>query len=117
MDPRFHFDSLAHDNSALHSEVLSTNILCETQKDTPAPIMLEGFQTVAKFNRQTPDRVTILMALYRIESKDTDLVVTFNVPLQSEDGGAVDEAGLVQIKQEFETFARSLGIVDYGLFA
>ena len=57
------------------------------------------------------------MALYRIENKNTDVVVTFNVPVQSEDGGAVDEPGLARARQEFETFSRSLRIVDYSLFA
>ena len=57
------------------------------------------------------------MALYRVEEKPIDLVVTFNVPLTSADGGAVDARELQTTEQQFNTFIRSLKIVDFGLFA
>lgn len=85
--------------------------------DTPSAIVLSGTQNVPKFNRTTPDKVQILMALYRVEQKNIDLVVTFNIPTQSDDGGAVGTEGLDTATSHFNSFIQSLRIVDYGLFA
>jgi len=116
--PRFHFDSLAHDNSASSSEVFSVNIVPNDRGDsTPSVILLSGVQSVRKFNRTAQDQVRILMGLYRIEAKGIDLVVTFNIPVTSQDGGAVDSSRLEVIQQQFDTFTRSLRIIDFGLFA
>lgn len=57
------------------------------------------------------------MGLYRVESKSIDLVVTFNIPLEAVDGGAVDNDGLRKAEADFDTLVRSLRIVDFGLFA
>ncbi|KAK0210557.1 hypothetical protein DFS33DRAFT_301213 [Desarmillaria ectypa] len=115
---KFHFDSLAHDNSALQSNVESVTVIPNDRGDgTPSAIVLSGYQAVRKFNQATPDQVLILMAVYRIEEKGIDLVVTFNVPLQFNDGGGVREAGRDIARTQFDTFVRSLTIVDFGLFA
>lgn len=81
--------------------------------ETPVPILLEGVQMVSKFNRTELDRVRILMALYRIEEKKIDLVVSFNIP-----GLAVDEMAPIDqnVIADFQTLAQSLRIVDFGLF-
>jgi hypothetical protein len=57
------------------------------------------------------------MALYRVETKNIDIIVTFNVPLISEDGGAVNAQELEEVKKHFDQFTRSFRIVDFGLFA
>ena len=57
------------------------------------------------------------MCLYRIEEKKVDLVVTFNVPIETADGTGVGTEGLELAQQDFDTFVTSLRIVDYGLFA
>lgn len=57
------------------------------------------------------------MALYRVEGKNVDLVLTMNVPIVSADGGAVGEIGIAPAKHDFETAARSLCIKDFSLFA
>jgi hypothetical protein len=85
--------------------------------DTPSAIVLSGLQNVPKFNRTNPDEVQILMALYRVEQKHIDLVITFNIPTRSEDSGAVSPEGLATATSHFESFVQSLRIVDYGLFA
>lgn len=79
--------------------------------------MLKGEQFVPKFNKTALDRVEILMAVFRVEDKDTDVVVTFNLPLEAADGGAVGGADLPKIESDFEAFTRSFRIVDFGLFA
>ncbi|KAF8969805.1 hypothetical protein BDZ97DRAFT_160880 [Flammula alnicola] len=115
---RFHFDSLAHDNSARSATVESVVMIPNDRGDgTPSAIVLKGVQMVPKFNHTTPDKVQIFMALFRVESKAADLVLTFNVPVESVDGGAVDSGGLENAEADFNTFVRSLRIVDFGLFA
>jgi hypothetical protein len=115
---RFHFDSLAHDNNAVFGQIESVSVIANDRGDkTPSAITLSGVQRVQKFNRTQPDEVKILMALYRVEEKAIDLVVTFNVPVIAEDGGAVGPDGLKASKEQFDTFVRSLRIVDFGLFA
>ncbi|KAF7440745.1 hypothetical protein PC9H_001093 [Pleurotus ostreatus] len=115
---RFHFDSLAHDNSAESSQSDSIVIIPNDRGDnTPSAIVLTGSQKVPKFNQSAADDVRILMSLFRVETKNADLVVTFNVPVSSQDGGAVGEEGWRAAKSDFENMIRSFRIVDYGLFA
>ena len=116
--PRFHFDSLAHDNLARSAEVQSVATIPDDKQDSTLPaVVLKGHQMVAKFNHTTPDEVQILMALFRIESKRIDLVVTFNIPLEAVDGGVVNRRDKEKVEVDFDTFSRSLRIVDFGLFA
>ncbi|KAG7452702.1 Mog1p/PsbP-like protein [Guyanagaster necrorhizus] len=115
---KFHFDSLAHDNNALQSNVESVNVIPNDRGDRmPSAIVLSGHQAIRKCNQATPDQVLVLMAVYRMEEEGIDLVVTFNVPLQSNDGGGVGEAGRDTARTQFDTFVRSLTVVDFGLFA
>ena len=113
---RFHFDSLAHDNSATESKMLSVETSTEARGQTPAPILLHGTQSVLKFNSTTADEVTIFLALYRVDSKKVYLVMTMNVPTKTSDGGAVNADGLAAAKHDFGVAATSLNIVDFGLF-
>lgn len=114
---RYHFDSLAHDNSAKSQIILHTVATTQRQGDTPAPIILRGTQSVPKFNAAEPDEVQILLALYRVDNKNVDFVMTMNVPTKTSDSGAVTPAGLAEATQVFETAAPSVKIIDYGLFA
>ena len=84
---------------------------------TPDPVVLYGTQTVPKFNSKTADEVRILLALYRIRNKNADLVMTMNVPMTSADGGAVSEQDWDEAKGVFDVAAKTLRVVDYGLFA
>ncbi|CAA7267637.1 unnamed protein product [Cyclocybe aegerita] len=115
---RFHFDSLAHDNSArsVHVESVFT-IPTDRGDNTPSATILYGTQSIPKFNQSVPDQVNIYMALFRIQDKSIDLVVTFNVPTSSVDGGAVNSTGVERAKADFSEFVSSLRIVDFGLFA
>ncbi|KAF8061511.1 hypothetical protein FPV67DRAFT_1509236 [Lyophyllum atratum] len=115
---RFHFDSLAHDNSAVSAKVEAVDVIPNDRGDaTPSAIVLYGVQEVPKFNRPAADEVHIFMALYRVQEKSIDLVVTFNVPTRSEDGGAVSQEGLAAARRDFDTFVGSLQIVNFSLFA
>jgi hypothetical protein len=114
---RFHFDSLANDNSAKASNIEKISLpLSSEDKATPAPILLKGVQSIPKFNRSTLDTVRIYMGLFRIRSKNADLVVSFNVPIAAQDGNAVGAAGQEKAEADFKTFVESLSIVDFELF-
>ncbi|KAJ7632410.1 hypothetical protein FB45DRAFT_912372 [Roridomyces roridus] len=114
---RFHFDSLAHDNSALAFSVDAVAVIANTRGNgTPPATTLTGVQSVPKFNLTTPDQVRVLMALFRVADKNVDLVVTFNIPMNSQDDGAVSEEGQNVVRVHFDDFVTSLRIVDFGLF-
>jgi Ran-interacting Mog1 protein len=128
---RFHFSSLAHDNNAVTSAIQSIYFFPPSSpgderssgdadtEPTPAPAVLTGTQQIPKFNHENPDDVLIYMALYRIESKSVDLVVTMNVPMKTANLDATVVPGSDVVQAEYEDFmclVRSLRIVDYGLF-
>jgi hypothetical protein len=104
---RFHFSSLAHDNSSLHSEVIST-----VPGEYPAPSLVHGLQRIAKYNlsETEADDVDVYLALWRIPHRNSDLVLSVNAP-----------RGKTRDAQEGERVwreaATSLKIVNMGLFA
>ena len=89
----------------------------EADSQTPPPILLYGTQSVRKFNSTVLDQVRILLAIYRVPQKNVDLVMSMNAPMQSASGDALTEDQWDQAKEAFGVAARSLRIVDYGLFA
>lgn len=121
----FHFDAIAHDNDAKEKHVLTVDVPPPVAKgedkkskdETPPPILLHGSQKVAKFNREVADEIQILLALYRIESKSIDLVFSANVPTKAQDGLVIKMEDFEELKRSFNRAARSLHIVDFGLFA
>jgi hypothetical protein len=122
-ESRFHFDSVAHDNSALSSSV--DTIFAPShpppESDTPSSVTLIGYQLVTKFNRPNPDKVRILLALYRVQRAhvNIDFVVTCNVPLDPSlsDAELAADPLCQGAQRDFEQVVQSLRIVDYGLFA
>jgi hypothetical protein len=83
---------------------------------TPSAIVLTGVQSVPKFRQSEPDEVRILMALYRVDWKNADLVITFNVPILVASRGGVTPEEANAADADFDTFVRGLVIVDDGLF-
>ena len=70
-----------------------------------------------KFNKRHPDDVTILLAVFRVDAKNTDIVLTCNVPVETTIGTGV---GLDALSGELEVFKKAVEefkIVDFGLFA
>ncbi|KIJ44150.1 hypothetical protein M422DRAFT_30655 [Sphaerobolus stellatus SS14] len=118
---KFHFDSLAHDNAAtshtVHEVILPSAPQPAIPPAMPLPIILSGEQEVRKFNHTIPDRVWIFLAVYRVKVKNTDVVLTANIPYSVEGFVKLDEVGLNTAKQLFDSAAKSLKIVDFGLFA
>lgn len=118
---RFHFDSLAHDNDAQFSEVLRVDAPNDNTQpklnSTPPPILLNGLQRIAKFNHEQSDEVHILLAVYRIASKNVDLVLSANIPVTTGSDNGLDASDLTRLKETFSAAAVSLKIVDFSLFA
>ena len=110
---------MAHDNDAQSTTVHDvTTVPNDREGDaTPSLTILTGTQHVRKFNRKHSDEVRIAMCIYRVQEKNIDLVVTTNVPMISDDGGAVGEQGWADAKVDFDAMIKSLKIVDFGLFA
>jgi len=116
---RFHFDSLAHDNSAVDSKVES---VAKAQVDRtapqPSPYLLQGTQLVPKSRRPTPDQVKVFMALFRVPDKDADVLLTANVLTQTQNS---ETRGIKQeewepITRAFIRAVETFHIVDFGLF-
>jgi len=82
---------------------------------TPPPIFLDGEQRVSKFNRTEMDVVKIFMAIYRLPEQNVDLVFTANVPTVTS-SQSIDDLTLLGVKGAFRICAKSLQIVDWGLF-
>ncbi|RSH76761.1 uncharacterized protein EHS24_005339 [Apiotrichum porosum] len=135
----FHFASVAHDNAALSSTVITTHPPIPAQQQTaasfaaltsPAPVALVGTQRVHKFSHDptgaprrghesdTPDEVWIALALYRVDVvvgasiKKADVVVTANVNASA--AGGADE--VVKVQKWLDESAKGFKIVDWGLF-
>ncbi|CAO1626644.1 unnamed protein product [Jaminaea pallidilutea] len=136
---RFHFSSLAHDNDATSSQVLSVEAASTSNNNnddsrTPAPTILKGTQTVRKFNKDDAplDVVLIHVAVWRLApTKDVDLVMSWNEPVaQAGAGGQESQTSTAEaaatggsvpgdhkVATAFERAARTLSIADWGLFA
>ncbi|KAL4399681.1 guanyl-nucleotide exchange factor [Malassezia pachydermatis] len=104
---RYHYDSLAHDNSALSTHVDSVDAPngAASEGTTPQPALLFGTQRVRKFGKTSEENdVAIHLALWRLPSKNVDLVLSINDPTRQ------------MTHAQSRHAAQSLRIVDWGLF-
>ncbi|GAA6026798.1 hypothetical protein JCM8097_005870 [Rhodosporidiobolus ruineniae] len=121
---RFHFSSLAHDNTALSSTVTSVTLPSlpsishsSSHPTLLGPTVLSGTQTVSKFNRpdSEADTVLILLALWRIPEKDSDVTLCVNFPVRMGETG--EEREDAEARRVFDEAVKGFKIEDYGLFA
>ena len=139
--PRFHFDSIAHDNAALTSKILTPsspqNPLPSPSSSislasTPSPTILTGLQTIHKFSHDPSgaprpgheadqaDSVWIGLALWRVNlaeggrRKKADVVCSVNVNLSAPDGKGEEEQRAVE--EWWKASVGSLAIRDFDLF-
>jgi hypothetical protein len=135
---RFHFSSIAHDNSSLSSTIIteppsaSLNAGPTSALETPKPVLLSGTQTIHKFSHDPTgaprpghesdqaDTVFIALALWRIwtevdgRRKRADLVCSVNVNLSAADGKGDEERSSVEAW--WGKAVDSLRILDFDLF-
>jgi hypothetical protein len=126
---RFHFDSLAHDNSASSSSILSIFALPSTTPfspapsrggSLPAPLCLVGEQALVKYGRAhgTPECVRVWLAVYRLApAANIDVVLSVNEPLGETALRGTQGMEASKAKEVFEEAARSLKIHDWAVFA
>lgn len=115
---RYHFEAIAHDNDAVSFSVDDVNkIPIDHNVEIPFIMILHGRQGVRKYNRTSVDDVRISLALYRLEKKGVDLVLSLNFPMRTEDEGVRAEEQYDTAKETFRSVATSLHIADFGLFA
>ncbi|KAL1410817.1 hypothetical protein Q8F55_001760 [Vanrija albida] len=138
---KFHFDSIAHDNAALSSEIITpapaapipAHVLSAASLadlPTPPPVIIAGLQTIHKYSHDptgaprpghegdVPDRVWIGIALWRCwadvagAKKRADVVCSANVNLSAEGG----EAEQASVEQWWRESVAGLRVLDWGLF-
>ncbi|KAF9181111.1 hypothetical protein BGZ51_005664 [Haplosporangium sp. Z 767] len=139
----FHFQQLAEDNDAEDDSVIQS-VSQLNNADLPAwPVdtkiyLLLGQQRIAKFNERqrqqeaqaqgnqqltTPDArnlVQIMMVVFRLPRHETDIVLSYNVPLQISETSSSKQVAHEGNLQEAETWFRNLvgsyQVRDWGLF-
>ncbi|KZT65435.1 Mog1p/PsbP-like protein [Daedalea quercina L-15889] len=115
---KLHFGSIAHDNDAVEQTVIEVSKLTGegSGNRTPLPVVLRGTQLVRKFNHADPDELRVLLAVYRLQEQNVDLVLSMNVPMKTSDGANIAEGDFITARETFSTAVESLRIVDYDLF-
>ncbi|KAF9912104.1 hypothetical protein EC991_001050 [Linnemannia zychae] len=144
----FHFQQLAEDNDAEDASVIqSVSLLNNAELPTwPADAkiyLLLGQQRIAKFNEQQrlqqqqqnlatasststsaqPDArnlVQIMMVVFRLPRQETDIVLSYNVPLQisekSSSREVAHEGDIAEAEVWFRALVGSFTVRDWGLF-
>uniref|UniRef100_H3C425 Ran guanine nucleotide release factor n=1 Tax=Tetraodon nigroviridis TaxID=99883 RepID=H3C425_TETNG len=83
---KYHFEDIASSNKALESGALEVTHVVPMPKsevalsDCSTAWMLTGIQSVAKFNEEARNTVTLHLGLFRLPQFSTDILVTFNDP-------------------------------------
>lgn len=84
-----------------------------------SPIVLDGRQVLKKAG--SIHHLRTLFALFRVKGKNHDVVVSFNIPIETGQGRGRNGAVTVEQEQlialDFYRAVDSLRIVDYNLFA
>ncbi|BGP14069.1 hypothetical protein JCM10213_002364 [Rhodosporidiobolus nylandii] len=120
---RFHFSSLAHDNTALSFTVSAVSLPSSTPSPAPGqptllgPTVLSGTQLVSKFNRPASEADTVLiqLALWRIPERDADVTLCVNSPVRMGETG--EERSADEATRVFEEAVKAFKVEDFGLFA
>ncbi|KAL0993819.1 hypothetical protein UPYG_G00114340 [Umbra pygmaea] len=126
---RYHFEDVAGSNMALApgtSEVRAVVALPKSNlslEECSSAWLLTGTQCVAKFNEEAKNIVTIHLGLFRLPQFSTDVLVTFNDPLNiSPDSSSAVGMGEQLVGTEpwtlhdFQCVLQSLRLHDPGVF-
>ncbi|KAG0369730.1 hypothetical protein BC939DRAFT_441680 [Gamsiella multidivaricata] len=139
----FHYQQLAEDNDAEDASVIqSVSILNNAELPTwPAEAkiyLLLGQQRIAKFNERQRQQeaqaqaqagsssadarnlVQIMMLVVRLPRQGTDLVISYNVPLQISESSSskqvAHEGSIQEAEVWFRTLVGTFQVRDWGLF-
>eukprot|EP00730_Choanoeca_flexa_P017360 TRINITY_DN834_c0_g1_i1.p1 TRINITY_DN834_c0_g1~~TRINITY_DN834_c0_g1_i1.p1 ORF type:complete len:193 (+),score=47.50 TRINITY_DN834_c0_g1_i1:122-700(+) len=123
----FHFNSLAHDNSALESNIEASASVTAIA-DAGTKTICHGLQKVSKFNEAAAraNTVRIYVCCLRYPNVTTDIVISLNAPIAvnntSSSADAIDAGHAEALsnpeltKALFETVVESLQIKTWSLF-
>ena len=109
------FRSRAHADAARSNSVGRACLAVLARADTPAELL--HTQLVRKFNHAQPDELQILLAVYRLQEQNVDLVLSMNVPMKTSDGATTTPGDFAAARETFSAAVESLRIENYGLFA
>ncbi|KAG1877608.1 hypothetical protein DFJ58DRAFT_751959 [Suillus subalutaceus] len=113
---KFHLDAIAEDNDSMEH---TSSIVQRPVTNELSPIVLDGRQVLKKAG--SIHHLRTLFALFRVKGKNHDVVVSFNIPIETGQGrgrnGAVTAEQEQLIASDFYGAVDSLRIVDYNLFA
>ncbi|CAG8766200.1 6433_t:CDS:2, partial [Ambispora leptoticha] len=124
----FHFSSVALDNDAEDSSIVQqTGILTPAEvPNLPSNTLMyfaNGQQMVAKFNERDSSArnlVNIFLAVFRLPQYQTDLVITYNIPVligAMSSSRPIAQEGNVHVGyEEFKRILASFQIVDWNVF-
>ncbi|KAG0295053.1 hypothetical protein BGZ96_012626 [Linnemannia gamsii] len=143
----FHFQQLAEDNDAEDASVIqSVSLINNAELPTwPADAkiyLLLGQQRIAKFNEQqrlqqhhlasaasttstssaadARNLVQIMMVVFRLPRQETDIVLSYNVPLQISDSSSskqvAHEGNVAEAETWFRTLVGSFVVREWALF-
>ncbi|GES73646.1 ran guanine nucleotide release factor [Rhizophagus clarus] len=126
---RYHFDSIATDNDAEDFSTIQqiTQLTSQEVPNLPSDTLMyfcTGQQSVAKFNEKDPNArnlVNIYLALLRLPNYDTDIVITYNIPIligAASSSRQTAQEGNIQVGfEEFKRMLATFKINNYDLFA
>ncbi|ORY41607.1 Mog1p/PsbP-like protein [Rhizoclosmatium globosum] len=114
----FHFIELASDNDAAlpaDAIVARTQLQLLPSMNLPSDssiAIIHGLQFSAKFNKTEKDRVHIFLAVVRIPTVQTDLLISVNRPVDAETSEVNNESALL----DFCKLVNTIRVNDWGLF-
>ncbi|KAL4224573.1 hypothetical protein ACF0H5_015273 [Mactra antiquata] len=118
-----HFNDIASANGAQDSKILHTEQILNSNiamEEAASCWYFLGEQTIAKYNEAATNTVELHMGLLRIPSFSTDILVTFNDPVNisvdSSSHQAVPTSVVRWNKDDFRTVLTSLKLLDAGIF-
>ena len=121
----FHFEELAAVNEAHLFEKLQVREIANEELPhltrTVHKYFIFGRQQIAKFNEEAKNVVNIYMAVIRIPSVTTDILITLNEPVQIDQASSsaknIDTSKEIQpAPKVFEEILRTFKIKDWSLF-
>ncbi|XP_033107635.1 ran guanine nucleotide release factor-like [Anneissia japonica] len=118
---RYHFEDIAGDNDSSSVEIISEEVvpLSEvTMKQCASVWLLHGKQMVSKFNEEAKNTLIVYIALFRLPQYTTDILVTFNNPMQISPESSSSKLNNQQdswTMAQFKQVICSLNLIDSSL--
>ena len=119
---RLHYLDISQANNSTDTVILSHEVIDTNNTAMEKCISchyLTGTQKIAKFNESVEESnlVRVQLVLYRLQEYGTDLVVTYNDPVQISEGSSSKkgEGGKWDL-QQFKEVVSSIKVIDASLF-